>query len=318
MNMRKIGVLICLSLACSQAIWGQRSVPAQIIVTTGHFYGEQPPLLTTNELIVTQNNAPRTITSVIPLRGDRAGLELFLLVDNCSSCEVGPKFDELRKFIATQPSTTSVGVAYIQDGQLQVAENPTPDRERAIKALSAPGGSKTSSPYNALTDLIKGWRQDSARHAVLMISTGLDPAAPDPGLSRSKSAEAAIEAAQRAEVTVYAIYHPSADYLTSDPSRVYAGQIEMSHVAYETGGEAYFVSFTPLPSLAPFLSDISQHLANQYLLEFLANPGSSPRELQEVEVTSKVPDLDLMAPYKVVIPGNSVTDEKTKVAPRRP
>jgi len=316
--MRKIGVFMCFLIAGSQALWCQRAVPAHIVVTTGHYYGEEPPILTASDLSVTQNGIPRTITSVIPLRGDRAALELFVLVDNCSSCEVGPKFDELRRFIARQPSTTFVGVAYIQDGQLQVAENPTTDRERAIKALSPPGGSRPSSPYSALTDLIKGWRPDSSRHAVLMISTGLDPVAADPGLSRSKSAEAALQAAQRADVTVYAIYHPSADYVTSDPSRIYAGQTELSHVAYETGGEAYFVSLGPLPSLAPFLADISQHLANQYLVEFLANPGKSREELQEVEIESKVPDLDLMAPNRIVAAGATVTDEKTKVAPRMP
>ena len=312
--MRKIGGLTWLVFACSLAVWGQSTVPGRIIVTMGHYYGHEPPLLTANDLIVTQQNKPLTITSLTPLRGDRAGLELFVLVDNCSSCEVGSKFGELRSFIGRQPSTTSVGVAYIQDGRLQVAESPTPDRERAIKALSPPTGSKPLSPYDALADLIKGWKQDSSRHVVLMISTGLDPAA-NPQ-SPSKSSEAAIQAAERAEVTVYAIYHPTADYATSHFSNLYAGQVELSHVATETGGEAYFLSFGPLPSLAPFLADINQHLANQYLLEFLANRGNSSEELQEVEVKSKLPDVDLMAPYRIVIAGNSMTSQKAKVAPR--
>jgi len=99
-DMRKIGVFMCFLIAGSQALWCQRAVPAHIVVTTGHYYGEEPPILTASDLSVTQNGIPRTITSVIPLRGDRAALELFVLVDNCSSCEVGPKFDELRRFIA--------------------------------------------------------------------------------------------------------------------------------------------------------------------------------------------------------------------------
>ena len=90
------------------------------------------------------------------------------------------------------------------------------------------------------------------------------------------SAEAALEAAQRAGVTVYAIYHPSADYFASDPSKIYAGQVQLAHVADETGGEAYFLGFGPLPSLAPFLADMADHLANQYLLEFLPIPLTAP------------------------------------------
>jgi hypothetical protein len=313
--MRKIGGVLWLVFACSLTVWGQGTVPARVVVTMGHYYSREAPLLTADDLVVTQNNKPLTIKSLTPLRGDRAGLELFILVDNCSSCEVGTKLNELRRFIATQPSSTSVGVAYIQDGQLQVAANPTPDRDRAIKALSAPGGSKPSSPYNALADLMRGWKQGSARRVVLMISTGLDPAAADPTSAQSRSAEVAIEAAQRAEVTVYAIYHPNADYATTDFSKLYAGQVQLSHVADETGGEAYFLSFGPSPSIAPLLEDIDQHLANQYLLEFLANRGNTPGELQAIEVKSKLPDLGLMAPYKIAIGRGSVTGEKTKVVP---
>lgn len=318
--MHKIGGLAWLVFACALTVWDQATVPARIVVTMGHYYGQEPPLLTASDLVVTQvvtqGSKPLMITSLTPLRGDRAGLELFVLVDNCSSCEVGSKFDELQRFIAAQPPTTSVGVAYIQDGRLQVAENPTTDRERAIRALSPPAGSRPSSPYDALAGLIKGWKEGSSRRIVLMISTGLDPAAAEPQSPPSKSAEAAIQAAQRAEVAVYAIYHPSADYTTTDFSKLYAGQIELSHVADETGGEAYFLSFEPLDSLAPFLADINQHLANQYLLEFLAQPANSSGELQEVEVRSNVPNLDLMVPYKIWIAGNSVTSQKAKVAPR--
>ena len=233
-----------------------------MLVTVGHYFRHEPPLLTKNDVTIKQQFDPLPITSVVPLRGDRAGLELFLLVDNCSNCEPGSKFEELRKFIASQPPTTAVGVAYIQDGRLKVAENPTQDRERAIKALSAPTGSKPSSPFSALAELIKSWPQNTPRRAVLMISNGIDPAAGDE--LQDPSAEAAIEAAERAGVTVYAIYHPSADYATSDSSKIYSGQVQLAHLAHETGGEAYFLGFGPLPSLAPFLADIADHLANQY------------------------------------------------------
>jgi hypothetical protein len=209
----------------------------------------------------------------------------------------------LRRFIIGQPATTAIGVAYIRNGHLEVAENPTQDRERAVKALSVPEGNKPSNPYGALTDLIKSWGQNSSRHAVLMITNGIDPAAPETG--QDPSVEAAIAAAQRARVTVYAMYHPSADYLSSDLSRIYNGQIQLAHLAVETGGEAYFISFGPLPSLAPFLADLGDHLANQYLLQFLANPGEGNGSLEQVVVKSKVHDVELMVPDRTWIPGAS-------------
>lgn len=299
--MRRMGGCLLLLLAGSMAM-AQSTVPARMIVTMGHYYGHEPPVLTAEDLVVTQNDRPLKITSLTPLRGDRAGLELFVLVDNCSSCEAGPQFEELSRFLQEQPATTSVGVAYIQNGQLQVGVEPTTDRARAIRALSPPGGSKASSPYYALADLIKGWKQGPSRRVVLMISTGIDPAEVDPESAQSKSAEAALRAAERAEVTVFAIYHPSADYLSTDFSKIMAGQVQLSRVASGSGGEAYFLSAGPLLSLAPFLADMREHLANQYLLEFLAHPGGSPEELEEIKVKSKTaPDVDLMVPARVVV-----------------
>jgi hypothetical protein len=123
--------------------------------------------------------------------------------------------------------------------------------------------------------------------------------------------EAAIAAAQRARVTVYAMYHPSADYLASDLSKIYTGQTQLAHLAVETGGEAYFVSFGPLPSLAPFLADLTDHLGNQYLLQFLATPSEGPGSLEQVMVKTKLRDVELMVPIRAWVPGLPVGAHKS-------
>jgi hypothetical protein len=303
--MSQLGKLACLAFVSPLLSWSQAvpptGTPAEFVVTVGHFYSKTPPTLRRDDLVVTQRFAPVEVTNLVPLRGDRASLELFVLVDNCSNCEAGSKFEELRRFIDSQPSTTAIGVAYIDGGRLKVAQTPTPDRDRAVKALSAPAGSSPSSPFGALRELIQGWPRGASQRAVLLISNGIDPAADS--VYQSPSAEAALEAAQRGGITVYAIYHPSADYLKSDFSKLYSGQVELSHVADETGGEAYFLGFGPLPSLAPLLADLADHLANRYLVQFLAQPEDGPGGLQEVIVKSKIPELDLVAPDRVWIPG---------------
>jgi len=275
------------------------SVPVQITVTAAHHLSAQLPIITKDDLVVSERYEALPLTKVIPLTGARAGLELFLLVDECSNCELGPKLDELQRFIRSQAPTTVIGVAYIREGIVQVIENPTADRERAIQALTAPSGSKAANPFGALTDLIKNWPQTSSRRAVLMIANGVNPAAPDE--FQNVYAEGAIEAAERAGVIVYAIYHPTADYFKSDFSQIHSGQILLSHVSYETGGEAYFIGPEPLPSLAPFLSDIAEHLQNQYLVEFLIPPGDASG-LRSITVKSNIPKMDLMAPDMVWVP----------------
>ncbi len=305
--MPKISKLASLALAWPLITWAQASAPTgtptQMVVTIGHHYGHVPPVLTKDDLTVTQGYNPLQITNLVPLRGGRAALDLFFLVDNCSNCEPGNKFEELSHFILSQPSTTRIGVAYIQNGQLQMGENTTSDHQAAVKALNTPAGSKPANPFVALAELIRGWPQSTSRRAVLMISNGMDPtAAPDS--VQNPAAEAALEAAQRAGVTVYVIYHPSADYLSTDSSKLYSGQVQLAHVADETGGEAYFLGFGPLPSLAPFLTDLADHLANQYLLEFVASPVEAPGKLDRVIVKSKISDLEVMVPDKIWVAGH--------------
>jgi hypothetical protein len=95
---------------------------------------------------------------------------------------------------------------------------------------------------------------------------------------------------------------------------VISGQVQLAHLAVETGGEGYFLGFGPLPSLAPFLDDIAGHLANQYLLEFLATPGAGPGALEEVRVKSSIPYLELMVPNKVWVPGTSPVLRHTEIS----
>jgi hypothetical protein len=295
--MNKARTIAYLIFACPFVCLAQAG-PAHMVVTIGHHYGHEPPVLTRDDLSVTTvENQPLTITNLIPLRGDRAGLEIYVLVDNCSSCEAGTKLQELSRFIASQLPSTAVGVASISNGRVTVTTTPTFDHERAVKALSAPAGSKPASPYDGLKELITAWSPTSSRRAVLMITNGLNPTATDK--PEDPSAEAAIEAAQRAGVSVYAIYHPSADYATSDFLKIYDGQVQLAHVAHDTGGEAYFMGPGPLPSIAAFLADIADHLANQYLLEFLSNPADKPGALQDVTVKARNADIELMVPEKV-------------------
>ena len=299
-----IGILACSAFAFAQSTQ-PTGIPARVLVTIGHHYGHAPAVLTIQNFTLFEQYDQRPLVDLVPLRGDRAGLEIFLLVDNCSSCEVGSKFDELAKFIRAQPPSTSFGVAYVQDGKLKVAENPTGNRERVIQALNPPAGSKPASPFGALADLINGWKQDSDRRVVVMISNGINPGGIDN--REDPSTEAAIEAAQKAEVPIYAIYHPAADYLTNN-SKIYSGQLQLAHVGIETGGEAYFLSYGPLNSLAPFLADIGDHLANQYWLEFLAHPSEGQGRLETVSIHSELVDLEVIVPGRVWVgvPGAAV------------
>jgi len=103
-------VVSTVALAADKPVTG---VHVQMVVTVAHHQLAVPQAFTRDDLIVTERSEPLPITSFIPLEGDRSDLELFLLVHDCSSCEFGSKFDELRRFSSLQEATTAVGVAYI-------------------------------------------------------------------------------------------------------------------------------------------------------------------------------------------------------------
>jgi len=60
----------------------------------------------------------------IPLRGDRAALKLFVLLDDGASPSIGSQFDDLRAFMLLQPDTTMVGVGYMRDGTVDITQAP--------------------------------------------------------------------------------------------------------------------------------------------------------------------------------------------------
>jgi len=279
-------------------------LPIQITVSAGHFYTGRVPVLTRGDLTVTEGFEEVPIVSVTPLHG---AIEIFLLIDHCSSCEPGTKFNELRRFIVSQPPETSFGVAYIREGQLEPALNPTQDREAAVKAINTPEGSKPANPFRALAELIRQWPPGTSRRAVLMISNGLDPAGEID--KPNGPAEDAIDEAIRAGVSVFAMYHPSADYATADWSKLYAGQIALAHVAAETGGEAYFLGFGPLPTIAPFLNDVADHLANQYVLAFVPR-AMRPGSFENIYVMSANVNLDVISPAKFWVPPVKTSSRK--------
>src|SRR5262252_5755787 len=74
---------------------------------------------------------------------------------------LGNNLNDLREFINAQPASTMVGVAYMSNATIQVAQNLTVDHALAAKALRLPRGSSSSmdSPYLSLVSLVRSWPQ---------------------------------------------------------------------------------------------------------------------------------------------------------------
>ncbi len=276
---------------CAQAADLNRGVEAKVVVTVADHMNHKPVVLKREDLT---ESASMRIVNVAPLYGDK---ELYVVIDDAANYDFGTKLEELRSFVNTQPASAALGLAFIRDGELNVVQTPVKDHKLVARALRAPAGSKPASPWCALSGLIAGWPAGVERREVLMITSGIDNTA-DGTAPPCANADAALAGAQRAGVSIYAIYHPVADYAKEEWRRVDNGVVDLSHVCYETGGEAYFVTHSAAETITPFLDDLAEHLNNQYRMTVVFDAAPEPG-LRDVYLHPVTPELELMAPTKV-------------------
>jgi len=289
--------------AVAQQAPAPAGVPARIVVTAEPRHGSTVPVINREDVKVMQGKERQTVTEWIPALGDNAGLELFILIDDQSSTTLGTQLEDIRQFINTQPPTTKVGVAYMQNGIARVLQDLTTDHGQAAKSLRLPlgAGGADASPYFALSDLVKKWPASNARRSVLMISDGIDRFYGS-GDTEDPYLLAAIDDAVRSGTIVSAIYMPGAGHFAHSYWQTYWGQIYLSELADKTGGEAYYIGFTGAPvSFSPYLDDLDHRLGHQYLLTFLATPPKKSGFVQ-VKISTEVQNVDLISAGRVWVP----------------
>jgi hypothetical protein len=288
--------------AVAQEPGGAGGIPAHIVVTVEPKHGSNAPVVNREDVMVYEGHDRDTVTDWIPLKGDRAGVELFILIDDESSTSLGSQIDDIRKFIDAQPASTKIGVAYMQNGIARVLQDPTSDHAQAAKVLRLPMGSSgaNASPYFSLSDLVKKWPASSERREILMVSDGIDREY-GAGDLNNPYLQAAIDDAGKVGIIVSAIYTPGVGHFAHSYWQNYWGQLYLSELAEKTGGEAYYIGFTGSPvTFAPYLEDLGRRLQNQYLLGFLAKPQKKSG-WRQVRLKTEVPNVDLISASRVWI-----------------
>ena len=292
-----MGGMLLLAQNRPQTSGGLMSV--QMIITVEARHGKDVPSLNQQDVMAHERNERLQVTDVVPLLGEHAGLELFLLLDDASSTSLGSQFGDLRQFIETLPATTSVGVAYMHHGTVDIAQNVTADHSRAAEALRLPLFSGGPSPYLSFSDLIKRWQGNSARRGVVLVTSGVDSLG---GLGpMNPYLDSAIADAQRQGIVVYAIYMPSAGHAGHSLWRMNWAQSHLAQIAELTGGEAYMLGFGPPISFAPYLEDVAEHLAHQYRVTVLFKPAPTAA-FRDVRFITEVPNAELVSASRVYVP----------------
>src|SRR5579863_3059979 len=299
-------LMLCPAAFAAQAQEMPTSNPttAHMIVSVEAKHGSNVPTLQREDVMVYEGHERDQVVDWTPARGNNAGLELFILLDDSSSVSLGSQLEDIRQFISAQPASTKVGVAYMSNGIAQVVQNLTSDHALAAKALRLPMGNSgaSASPYFSLGDLIKRWPASEERHEVLMITDGIDRywgSGPD-----NAYVEEVIQQAQRAGVLVYSIYTPGVGHYGHSFWRTYWGQNYLSQLSDETGAESYYlIGSAPPVTFAPYLEDITRKVNHQYLVTFVPKPEKKAG-MRKIKVQTEVSNAELISADKVWVPAS--------------
>jgi hypothetical protein len=115
------------------------TVPVRMTVTV-NVIGEnrRMPEVNRDDVKVNRGRDKLQVTDWTAAKGDRAGLDLFILIDDASESTLGSQLDDLRTFINSQPPTTSVGVGYMRNATVQIVQNFTNEHGQAANSLRLP------------------------------------------------------------------------------------------------------------------------------------------------------------------------------------
>jgi hypothetical protein len=288
----------------------QTTVPVQMTVTLRVLGdGKRTPEVNQEDVVVRQGNKRLQVTGWTPARDGRAGLDLFILIDDSADQSVASQFGDLRSFITSQPPNAQVGVGYMRNGTVQIAQNFTTDHELAAKALRIPLASSGAygSPYLSVIDLMKRWPADSNRRQVVMITDGIDRFRGGPsyrGLANiSTDVDSASRVAQRTGTTIHTIFTRGVGRAANNFWDITNGQNGIAKLSDQTGGESYYMGTQNAVSFKPYLDSLQRSLDNQYLLEFHAAPGKKPAPVY-VKLTTEVAGVELNSADSVWVNAN--------------
>ena len=266
--------------------------------------GEVLPGVNTSNVAVKVDNKAAGAVSLTHFGENSANLELVLLVDDSARSSLGLYLKEMGNFLTSLPPNVAVSVAYIENGAPHFLVPFTTDHAAAAKTLrltSSPPGAN-SDPYFALQALVDGWpsREAGKRHEVVMISDGVDPyygLRYDP---ENPYVTKATGEAQKRGVVVYSIYYKDRGRADRLGIAINSGQNYLVQLSEATGGEAYFIGYENPVSFAPFFTQISRNLMNQYELG-VSVPAKVKDGLQTLKVKVNAPNTKTMAPADIFV-----------------
>ncbi|MFZ0039189.1 MAG: hypothetical protein WAK91_17320 [Candidatus Acidiferrales bacterium] len=300
-------LVMVLMLAASVSLYAQQenpsaTVPVRAVVTVLGKNFSEPPAVTRDDIQVYEGKDKLTVNEWAPAQGDRGALDFAIVVDDELNSDIGIQFNDIKDFIREMPPSTRVGLFYASNGTVTVAQDFTADHEAAAKALRLPFGrvAAYASDYLSINDLMKRWPSTTSRKEMLLVADGIDRFRGD--IPESPDLEADIDRAQKTGFVIHTIYARGVGNAGRNFFRVNMGQSNLSRLADETGGEAFFQGTMTPVAYAPFLNELSTALKHQFWLTASAKPEKKG-SLRRIRVRTELSGVEISAPENLYVPG---------------
>ncbi|MBZ5503191.1 MAG: hypothetical protein LAN59_13300 [Acidobacteriia bacterium] len=296
-------VLLMALPASAQQKTASAKVPVTTVVAVLGPSFTAPPAVSKEDVIVHTGSVREDVTGWVAAQGERAALDLAILIDDVTDTSVGNQFDDLRKFIRSQSKSTRVGIFYANEGRAQEVSAFSADHDAVSKKLRITFGqaSASTSLYFSLMDLMSKWPASTARREILVIGDGIDRFRGDPF---SSDVTLTIEKAQKAGILIHTLYARGAGRAARNLFRTNYGQSNLAQMTDATGGESFFQGLETPISFAPFLDQLDMVLHNQYFLTFTTTrSGKHKGELRGFRVTTEQRHAEIAAPREIFVPG---------------
>jgi hypothetical protein len=296
---------LALIATTATAVPQEGSTPTQVLLAVN---SKTPAAPTAQNVTIKVDNRITPTLNISPVAPNH--LQVALLIDDGLRTSVGRELNSLREFITGLPSGTEVLVGYMQNGRVVPASGFTANLAAAAQTLRIPSGlaGSSASPYFCLSDLVKNWPSSETQTApqsgqpahkarvVLMITNGVDPYNGSTSILNQNSpyVESAVSDAQRAGVPVYSIYFSDAGFGRNRGS--FSGQSYLLQLAQGTGGTAYYQGTGNPVSMAPYLKQFTNALAETYVATF---PVDGNKKMVSLKLSTTLPGTKLQAQTQV-------------------
>jgi hypothetical protein len=262
-----------------------------------------PPAIGKEDVIVNEGQARKDVTGWTPAQGDKAGLQLAILIDDANNRDLGKQIGDIGDFIKAQPMSTAVGVYYASNGTITAASQFSVDKDAVAKTVRMPMGNfgASTSIYLSLMNLISGWPVTGARREILLIADGYDRLR---RMRFSPDVSATIEKAQQAGIIIHPIFANAAGRAGFNQRLITIGQGNLNQLADGTGGQTFFQGTRTPMTFLPFFTQMDMVLKNQYFLTFATSRSKKEKgEFRSIKVRTEQKNVEITAADKVFVAG---------------